>query len=369
MQKYTFGAFAASVMLLFSCGSQLGGIDEPLTAKNMYDLNRRVISQQFDFDKYGNVYYVELTQSHRQHLVNIWRVTRDKLNRTDKLTLYKGDSMTVVFAGHPTGFAVEDTPDGPYIWVSNYASKLSNGHYWLSQTISRMKFIPKTVRMPDGEGVEHFWFPHRAEINVALDQKNDLAAFSFYYNYEDEASKHIDTSRNRMIRVYKLSEVMATPLEEITLPNKWYRGGDGAPLPYDSVEVRLKVHNLSRLNPVGEVGTHRGGNNPEHINASAWQGFDVDKEVIWFSEGVTSTGTYLTGYAFDGTVVSHRTKVLSSDICPEWEKFGICDAARHQYENEGVRVWKGHLYLGMFTHKTGSGYRSNVMKFKRKIFK
>ena len=107
---------------------------------------------------------------------------------------------------------------------------------------------------------------------------------------------------------------------------------------------------------------------PEKINSSAWQGFDVDKDIIWFSEGVTSTGTYLTGYGFDGNVVSHRTKVLSSDVCPEWDKFGVCDDAKKQYENEGVRVWKGDLYLGMFTKRQDTGYRSNVMRFKRKIF-
>lgn len=366
--KYSLLSVLPSVFILLSCSPHLGGIDEPLTEKNLCDLNRRVVSQQFDFDKKGNLYYVELFYSHHQHLVNIWRVGKNKINRNRELTTFKGDSMTVVFAGHPTGFAIEDTPDGPYVWISNYASKLDNNQYWLSQTISRMKYIPGAVRMPDEKEIEHFWFPHRSDINVALDKGNDLLAFSFYYNYDDEERLHIDPNRNRMIRVYKLSEAMATPLEEITLPRKWYRGGDDEPLPYDSVVVRLKAHNLSHLTAVAEVGTHRGGLNPEKINSSAWQGFDVDKDIIWFSEGVTSTGTYLTGYGFDGNVVSHRTKVLSSDVCPEWDKFGVCDDAKKQYENEGVRVWKGDLYLGMFTKRQDTGYRSNVMRFKRKIF-
>ncbi len=354
--------------VLASCSPRVGAIDEPLTDNNIYDINRKVISQQFDFDKHGNIYYVELIQSERQYFVNIFKVAKKHLNHSPQKTLYKGDSMSVIFSGHPTGFAIEDTPDGPYIWICNYASKLRNKHYWLSQTISRMKFIPNTMRMPDDEGVEHFWFPHRSDINIALDTKHNLAAFSFYYTHEDEIKKNIDMKRNRRIRVYKLSDILKSPLEEVTLPQKWYRGGDGAPLPYDSVNVTLKLHNLTHILPIAEVGTHRAGNSLK-INDGPWQGFDVDKDIIWFSEGNTKTGTYITGYAFDNSIASRRTKVLSSDYCPEWDKYGICDSAKHQYENEGVRVWKGHLYLGMFTRKTGNGYRSNIMKFKRKKFK
>ena len=177
------------ISLFTACSPKVGGIDEPLTKNSLYDINRKVISQQFDFDKEGNVYYVELTQSHRQFLVNIWRISVDKLNRSDKLALYKGDSMSVIFAGHPTGFAIEDTPDGPNVWISNYASKQPDKHYWQSQTISRMKYIPNSIRMPDDKDIEHFWLPHRADINVALDTKHDLVAFSFYYMPEDEKKK------------------------------------------------------------------------------------------------------------------------------------------------------------------------------------
>lgn len=357
------------ISLFTACSPKVGGIDEPLTKNSLYDINRKVISQQFDFDKEGNVYYVELTQSHRQFLVNIWRISVDKLNRSDKLTLYKGDSMSVIFAGHPTGFAIEDTPDGPNVWISNYASKQPDKHYWLSQTISRMKYIPNSIRMPDDKDIEHFWFPHRADINVALDTKHDLVAFSFYYMPEDEKKLHIDKYRSRRVRIYRLSDALASPLENITLPQKWYRGGDGASLSYDSITVTLKAHALSHLTPVAEIGTHVSGKNPEKINSTAWQGFDVDKDIVWFSEGVTSSGAYLTGYAFNDSVVSHRTKVLSSDYCPEWDEFGVCDSAKRQYENEGVRVWKGHLYLGMFTKRADGEYRSNIMKFKRKKYK
>ena len=246
--KYSLLSVLPSVFILLSCSPHLGGIDEPLTEKNLCYLLAFVEKENHEMQNILKA--IEFVNC-------VVLVEKNKINRNRELTTFKGDSMTVVFAGHPTGFAIEDTPDGPYVWISNYASKLDNNQYWLSQTISRMKYIPGAVRMPDEKEIEHFWFPHRSDINVALDKGNDLLAFSFYYNYDDEERLHIDPNRNRMIRVYKLSEAMATPLEEITLPRKWYRGGDDEPLPYDSVVVRLKAHNLSHLTAVAEVGTIR----------------------------------------------------------------------------------------------------------------
>ncbi len=359
MRKLFF--FLLAGLLLGACGSgkKLSGFDGPLREGNICDLNRKIIAQQFELDRKGNLYYAQIDPPDYWG-VSIFRIRRDSLNRTAQTATATGERMTLPYAGHPTGMAVENTPDGPFIWIGNFASKVRSKSYWRTQTVCRVRFTPGATFRP--EDLEHFWFPHVGDINVALDQEHDLLAFSCYRPDRQEAG--IPEDRARRIRIYRLSEALATPLESITLPDPWIRGGEGAPdAVQDTLQVQIKVHNLKGLTPVAEIGTHTGGNNPEGINSTAWQGFDVDGDRIWFSEGGGRTGTFLTGYDFDGNIAFPRTEVAIARECPDWDTWGLSDHEAASVENEGVRVWKGRLYLGFFSWRSDDGWRSSVLAY------
>ena len=352
-----------------SCGEvePRSSICEPLLDGNIYDSHRDVVSQQFDIDSEGNLYYAQINSPSEPWSVSIFRIPVDRLHAGTQTALFRGDSLKLIYAGHPTGMAVQDCSDGKYVWIGNFASKTENGSYWGTQAVCRVRFDEGRTLRP--EDLEYFWFPHAGDINVALDQENGEVAFSFYYRADDPQRPSVCKNRTRMIRVYRLDEVLSAPVEEIDSPDLWKRGGDGAPDPdYEAIPLTIRAHNLSTLKPVAEIGTHTGGDKPERINSTAWQGFDIDNGVVWFSEGGGSTGTFLTGYGYDGSIVFHRTAVSISQPCPEWDKYAL--ASPHEeggtFENEGVRVWDGDLFLGMFTIRKSGDQKvrmSNVFRF------
>ena len=112
-----------------SPGKNISGFDGPLKEGNILDINRKVIAQQFDMDRRGNAYYAQIDPPD-YYGVSIFRVDRDSLNRDSVAAPCPGQRMTLLYAGHPTGMAVEDAKDGPYIWIGNYASKVRSKSYW-----------------------------------------------------------------------------------------------------------------------------------------------------------------------------------------------------------------------------------------------
>ena len=356
--KYFF-PLVFTLLTVLSCKTGMGSLEEPLKDGNIYDINRKVVSQQFDIDRKGNAYYAEIREPGRW-MVTVFRIAKDSLNREGE-TEGRGEEMNLGYAGHPTGMAVENAKDGPHVWISSYSSRISNGSYWDTQTISRVRYTPGKTFLPEDPQLEHFWLPHRGSINVALDEKNDQVAFSFYRIPED--SEGIPPGRSRRVRIYRLSEALALPEEEITLPDPWIRGGEGEPYPDDSLSVTIRARNLTRLTPVAEIGTHTGGDNPEKINSTAWQGFDIDRGRVWFSEGGGHTGTYVTAYDYTGEVVFHRTLAAVSVECEAWERYRLTDTEKHCMENEGIRVWNGSLCLGFFSVRSDTGSRSGILRY------
>ena len=334
-------------------------LDAPLLDGNIYDINRKVVSQQFDIDREGNAYYAEIRVPDGWR-VTVFRISKDSLNRSGQAE-GTGEGMDLCYAGHPTGMAVENAADGPHVWISSYSSRIERGSYWDTQTISRVRYAPGKTYLPDDPALEQFWLPHAGSINVALDERNDEVAFSFYRTAEEKEG--IPEGRTRRVRIYRLSEALALEPEEITLPNLWKRGGEGEPYPPDSVSVTLRARNLSRLTPIAEIGTHTGGDNPEKINSTAWQGFDIDRGRVWFSEGGGHSGAYVTAYDYTGEVVFHRTLVAVSEECEAWERYHLTDTLKRCMENEGIRVWNGSLCLGFFSIRADTGSRSGILRY------
>lgn len=357
-------SYIAFVLPFVSCSPKIGGITESLSKHNLYEINRNVVAQQSDIDHKGNIYHAQLLYLKDEFRLDIFRVKASQLNHSPEIKDIPSDKMTLFYSSHPTGMAIESTREGAYVWIGNYATQYNTIRYDGAQTFSRIKYTSGISHMPFDADVEHFWFPHDGSFNVALDQKNDLLAVSFYYTSQDLKTISIDRNRSRRVRIYRLSEIMATPLTDVTLPTKWIRGGSGAPHPTsDTITVTQRLHDLSHLQPVAEIGTHTGGNNPERINSTAWQGFDIDNGIVWFAEGSGHSGAYITGYDFQGNIIHHRTLIKASMPCEEWETYKLC-AHNMQCENEGVHVHKGYMYINLFCKRPDTGIRTNVLKFK-----
>ena len=326
------------------------------------DINRTVRAQQFALDAAGNIYYAEILWG-QPWTVGILRVPSAQRNRTPDCAPYEGDTLKIHYCGHPTGMAVENAADGPRIWISNFASRKKNGQYWDSKTVCRVPYEGGKEWLPEDPQLEHFWFPHEGHMNVALDEERDQIAFSFYPPASEAGN--VPKGRSRRVRVYRLSEVLSAPLRSLAL-GAWRRGGPGEPIhAYDTVLVRRPVRDLSGLKPVAEIGTHiyRVEPNPMKINSTAWQGFDLHDGVVWFSEGSSRSGTFLTGYGLDGSIVFPRTAVAVSFNGPAWSRFGLGSVDRPALENEGVRVWDGTLCLSFFGRHPKNGLQTSVFRF------
>lgn len=366
--KAAYGDMSASLKVTVRDGQSITGIDAAFTADNMYDMGHLLTGnagfQQFDIDKDGNIYYATSSADYYKILV-------------DKVVPSKGGSdkveatMTFYYSGHLTGMSVEDAADGTYIWIPEYAGKNTSEsssqykEYWGMQTIGRVKFENGKKVSPDDPSIEHFWLGNTlSTMNVAVDPDHDIIAFCFH----DPQYGTGNDGTSRRIRMYKLSEVMALPLEDCTLKERTY-GGDGAP---DASQVThtptIKARNVLKLTPVAEIGTPNKGKTPDDICYYAWQGFDVYDGKVYFVEGTAvknmgGSRAALTIWNYDGTLYEPRSFVRVVQNASDLSRFGITETGA--MESEGVKAWNGNLYLGFnsWGYKGSNAVRGNVFKY------
>lgn len=337
------------------------GIDRTITKRNIYDLGHLtrgfIGTQQFAIDKKGNIYYAEAGfKSHDVAPTLISKVKPCRRGGSDDIE----STMTMLYQGHPTSFNIEDGKDGKtYVWIPNFSSKDKNGHYWGAQVISRVPYCPGDTLRPTDPRIENFYFSqNKGDVNVSIDFEHDTFAACFHdMNYP---------GRTRRVKLFRLQEVLATPLTDVTLkPVKF--GGDYTPDPEQTVTYTIKAHDLSGMKPYAEVGTHVRGRKKGDINFYAWQGFDVYKDKVYFVEGqVENDGKsvcMLTIYNPDDTVFEQCTEVEFAADRETLRKYKISESG--EIESEGVKIWKGHLYLGFdsWDYKGVNGSRGNVFKF------
>lgn len=364
----SYGDMSASLKVTVRDGQSITGIDAAFSSANLYDMGHLLTNsagfQQFDIDKDGNVYYATSSADYYKILV-------DKVSPAKAGSEKVDATMTFYYSGHLTGMSVEDASDGTYLWIPEYAGKIVNEkssqykEYWGMQTIGRVKFEDGKAVAPDDPAIEHFWLGNTlSTMNVAVDPEHDIIAFCFH----DPQYGIGNDGTSRRIRMYKLSEVMALPIEDCTLKERSY-GGDGAP---DVSQVThtptIKARNVLRLTPVAEVGTPNKGATPDDICYYAWQGFDVYDGKVYFVEGTAvknmgGSRAALTIWNYDGTLYEPRTYVRVVQSAAELSRFGITETGA--MESEGVKAWNGSLYLGFnsWGYKGSNAVRGNVFKY------
>lgn len=346
-------------------GDSSTGIDAHFKAENIYDLGHKLESpagiQNFDLDKDGNIYYIQVGQKPAYYE-----------NYVSKVHPAKGGSETVessmkfYYLGHPTSMVVENGTDGfTYIWTPELSNKIINEssgnytEYWGSQAIARIKYTPGATLYPWDDSIEYFWFGHPSgDINLAIDFEHDVLCVTY----------HISTylGKTRRVFTYRLSEALALPLvpKQFTVTY----GGDGAPDEEVSVSKTIKVHDCTTLVPIAHMGIPT--DKSFGIGTYDWQGFEYNDGLVYFVEGTSylsmgGSRCALTVFDMEGNIYEARTFVRVLETPEELSTFNITTTGA--IESEGVKVRGDALYLAFASngYLGSTGNRANVFKYKK----
>lgn len=361
-----FGGLSAALEVSVKDGDSTTGIDARFSQNNIYDLGHKtaVFSgiQSFGLDRNGDIFYIQNGASPAWYENYLTKVKPSSIG-SDRIE----GTMKFYYLGHPTSMAVEDGSDGEtYIWVPEFSSKTvsptssSYKEYWGAKAIARIKYVPGTTLYPWDESIEYFWFGHPdGDINVAIDFDEGTLAVTYHiYTYLGET---------RRVFTYDLAEVMAAPLVKKAL-NITY-GGDGAPNGKEVTELKeVTVHDCSGLTPKGHMGIPT--DKRDGINTYDWQGFEYNGGLVYFVEGTSylsmgGSRCALTVFDMNGEIYEKRTFVRVIQDPEELKAFNITTTGA--IESEGVKIWRGEMYLGFASggYMGQSGTRANIFKYKK----
>ena len=364
-----------AVISLTPKAKSLTGVDAAFSEENIYDLGHKLTQnwgvQQFGIDKDGNIYYASV----KGFNTRIDKVTpsASKVGSTSVTS-----KMDLSYSGHLTGMAVEDAPDGTYLWIPEYSNK--TGSYYGMKTIGRVKYVSNASYAPDASEIEHYYLQTDAgsTMNVAIDQEHDRLAVCFWETGHNGSKADVF---GRRVRVYSLSEAKAlTPKECILNSNI-----------ADGLSTIIMAKDLSDLAPLAEIGTPWGTDGttwPDRICYYGWQGFDYHDGKVYFLEGTQNAGNgksiaALTTYKCEdgyfpsdaslpefgfwpdagGVLVEPRAFIRVISEKETLDTYGITSTG--VAEVEGVKVIDGKLYLGVLSKgfKGEDTPRANVLVY------
>ena len=365
-----------AVISLTPKARSLTGVDAAFSEENIYDLGHKLTQdwgiQQFGIDKDGNIYYASV----KGFNTRIDKVTpsASKVGSTSVTS-----TMDLSYSGHLTGMAVEDAPDGTYLWIPEYSDK--TGSYYGMKTIGRVKYTSNASYAPNALEIEHYYLPTdaRSTMNVAIDQEHDRLAVCFWEEGHNGSKANVF---GRRVRVYSLSEAKAlTPKECILKSNNIA----------DGLSTIIMAKDLSDLTPLAEIGTPWGTDGttwPDRICYYGWQGFDYHDGKVYFLEGAQNAGNgrsiaALTTYKCEdgyfpsdaslpelgfwpdagGVLVEPRAFIRVISETETLDTYGITSTG--VAEVEGVKVIDGKLYLGVLSmgFKGEAAPRANVLVY------
>jgi hypothetical protein len=350
-------------------------VDAAFSDENILDLGHRLTQdcgiQQFGIDKDGNIYYASVYGYNT-------RIDKVSPSTSKSGSMSVTSKMDLSYSGHLTGMAVEDAPDGTYLWIPEYSDK--DGSYYGMKTIGRVKYTSNASYAPDAPEIEHYYLPThtKSTMNVAIDQEHDRLAVCFWESGHNGSKTDLF---GRRVRIYSLSEAKALEPTSCTLTANIA----------DGLSTTITARNLEKLTPLAEIGTPWSITKiwPDQINYYGWQGFDYYDGKVYFLEGARDAGNgrslaALTTYnCEDGFSPADSALpetgawpdaggVLAEPRCfirvisePETlDAFGITSTGIA--EVEGVKVWKGNLCFGVLSvgFNGENKPKANVFKYR-----
>ena len=347
-----------AVISLTPRARSITGVDAAFTEENIYDLGHKLTQdwgiQQFGIDKDGNIYYASVSG-------NNTRIDKTSPSVSKSGSVSVLGTMDFTYVGHLTGMAVEDAPDGTYLWIPEYSDK--SGSYYGMKTIGRVKYTSGASYAPNAPEIEHYYLPtdFRSTMNVAIDQEHDRLAICFWEGGHNGSKSDLF---GRRVRIYSLSEAKELTPKACNLTSNIA----------DGLSTTINAKDLRELDPLAEIGTPWSITKswPDQINYYGWQGFDYYDGMVYFLEGARDAGNgrsiaALTTYECkDGFFPADSALpetgnwpdaggVLAEPRCfirivsePETlATFGITSTG--VAEVEGVSVWKGNLCVGVLS--------------------
>ena len=316
----------------------LHSIDAPLDRDLIYSIGTlkttSSVMQSFDFDfENGLIYYSQLNKKYRLYIP--WGPV-DGTAPTGCMELH--------YFGHGSNFSVESKGDDRYIWIGNYASKNAKGEYWDSQIVSRVPIEDGAVVKP-WDAQENFYFGEK-NVTPAVDIANDRIS--------------ILGITSGLMRTYRLSDLLALPVETVTLSPITY-GGDKAPDPETTAVLRVEARDCRRVEPIASFTIPR-------TKGISWQGFDIHGDRIYqaqgngnANDGRKASTCYLLVFGIDGKVIMPRTGIASTCDIAALDSLGITDTG--YMEPEGVKIRNGVMYCGYASKDSGDIRRGVIFRF------
>lgn len=270
----------------------------------------------------------------------------------------KREVMTLRYFGGCENISVERAEDGDYIWIGSNGDKWKN-QYLRTRTLSRVKFEPNTECDLGYAGETYFlgggtnrycW----AAVNV----ENDLLATATF------------NAGTMTVNIYHLSEARALPDTELKLKTHWK--GENVGEEEETINRTFKGKDLTSLDPISTFviakADKESGNGLKDINFYTAQGFDIDKDYVYFVEGVHNKGdftkngeskAFVTVFDHNGQVVlpKRRVQVVSEKMMLEALEISLNDYA----EICGIKVKNDKVYVG-FTAQNKNKKGNKVMK-------
>ena len=302
------------------------------------------VMQSFDIDFETNkIYYSQLNNKFRAYI-----------SVGDPGSNTQPPCMTVNYFGHVSNFTVEKENGKTYIWIDNFSSKNASGDYWGSPVVSRIPFSSGST-MSSWEAPENYYFGE-TNISVAVDVKGDMLTYL-----------GISTGN---CYTYRLSELRALPIEDVTLPTVTYGGEAKAPDPETTKNHIIKARNCTTVKPIGKFNIpRRQYDNGETVS---WQGFDIKDGFVYQMQGNGhSDGTPSPGWLqirdINGGYVLPLTRITALEDLDALKAAGITDIG--YMEPEGVKVHGDFIYIGFASKNSKDERRGTIFKYTKKAVK
>lgn len=314
--------------------------------------------QGFNLDSDGSIWYTQVSNSHKEQM--FWGNALP--NEGTTIQPASSDYMKLTYFGHGTNTALEEQGSDRWLWAGAYGSCNAKGQYWTEKLIGRVKY-EKGATVKTNECDEYYYIGDFTDMHPSIDAENDLLTI----NYGDSKN-----SAYRCFVIYKLSEAKKAPMNNITITCT-----DGfqtdKPASTNKVSVLVPCRDLTAIKPVAQPRFLKQGYGPSGSVYYDWQGYDVHKDRLYYSEGQSNyniTGSfysgssyaYVTVFDFKGNVVEQRTKVAVVSDKSKLAEIGV--SVFGTLESEGIKVFNNKLYLGY----TARGLTNENTKHYQNIF-
>lgn len=305
------------------------------------------VQQGFEFNADRSMMYFSQVTSGYKNTIS-W-TPRTAITTTTTLAANK---LTLLHYSHGNNIHYEKGSDGAdYLWIANWGTRDSEGKYTNPQVLSKIKLVNgKTYRPADAD--ESYYFGTKT-IHASFDVENDhLAIYSQGDGYT--------------MKIYKLSEVLATPVSDVQLQYSLTNGGTAngktSPDPEYTGKPVVRAHDCRSLKPVASFVNN-------YTSTRGWQTYCLHGDKVYFFLFYKQTDPAPNGMYYQSVidVFDFNGKKVRGDILQPFAdnmgdliRYGFTDDATRYMENEGILIRDGILYL-LYTAKNTAGFRRPVI--------